>query len=68
MREIERQASLAWGLGAAHAAWDYMRVVIPAPDSAVEDKHNSRPGEYQLKHADPTEGIMYNNHDRKRRR
>jgi ribonuclease Z len=29
MREIERQASEAWGMGNAQAAWDFMRVVIP---------------------------------------
>ena len=30
LREIERQASEAWGMGQAIAAVDYMRVVIPA--------------------------------------
>ncbi|KII88763.1 hypothetical protein PLICRDRAFT_110762 [Plicaturopsis crispa FD-325 SS-3] len=29
MREIERQASEAWGMGRAEAAWDFMQVVIP---------------------------------------
>ncbi|KAJ3742062.1 beta-lactamase-like protein [Lentinula detonsa] len=31
--EIERQASEAWGMGTARAAWDFMRVAVPNPDS-----------------------------------
>ncbi|KAE9406479.1 hypothetical protein BT96DRAFT_934211 [Gymnopus androsaceus JB14] len=30
--EIERQATEAWGMGTARAAWDYMRVAIPPLD------------------------------------
>jgi ribonuclease Z len=32
--EIERQASEAWGMGTARAAWDFMRVAIPASGEA----------------------------------
>ena len=31
MREIERQASQAWGLGHARAAFDFLTVIVPAP-------------------------------------
>lgn len=33
MHEIERQATDAWGMGTADAAYDFMRVVVPAPAS-----------------------------------
>ncbi|KAJ6455834.1 beta-lactamase-like protein [Mycena sanguinolenta] len=34
IREIERQATEAWGSGRhAMAAWDFMRVAVPAPES-----------------------------------
>ncbi|KAJ3997969.1 beta-lactamase-like protein [Lentinula boryana] len=41
--EIERQASEAWGMGTARAAWDFMRVAVPNPDlispqTAVNDQ------------------------------
>ncbi|KAK0459487.1 beta-lactamase-like protein [Desarmillaria tabescens] len=38
IKEIERQANEAWGKGTARAAWDYMRVVIPAPEIEEEEQ------------------------------
>ncbi|KAF5376535.1 hypothetical protein D9757_008283 [Collybiopsis confluens] len=35
--EIERQASEAWGMGTARAAWDFMHVTIPALESSPQD-------------------------------
>lgn len=37
MREIERQASEAWGMGQACAAWDYMNIIIPVPTVTTND-------------------------------
>ncbi|KAF5365777.1 hypothetical protein D9758_003156 [Tetrapyrgos nigripes] len=39
--EIERQASEAWGMGSARAAWDFMRVAIPVPTETVGDTQAS---------------------------
>ncbi|THU99365.1 hypothetical protein K435DRAFT_777033 [Dendrothele bispora CBS 962.96] len=39
--EIERQASEAWGMGTARAAWDFMRVAIPVPTEEVVDETES---------------------------
>ncbi|KAJ4501658.1 hypothetical protein C8R41DRAFT_805365 [Lentinula lateritia] len=41
--EIERQATEAWGMGTARAAWDFMRVAIPStgpnmPQTAAQDE------------------------------
>ncbi|GAW01946.1 Zinc phosphodiesterase ELAC protein 1 [Lentinula edodes] len=41
--EIERQATEAWGMGTARAAWDFMRVAIPStspnmPQTATQDE------------------------------
>ncbi|KAJ7898722.1 beta-lactamase-like protein [Mycena leptocephala] len=42
MREIERQATEAWGSGRyAMAAWDFMRVAVLAPDPAALTSQNS---------------------------
>ncbi|KAJ7833686.1 beta-lactamase-like protein [Mycena olivaceomarginata] len=42
MREMERQATEAWGSGQdAVAAWDFMRVAIPAPDTETFPRQTS---------------------------
>ncbi|KAJ7804718.1 beta-lactamase-like protein [Mycena olivaceomarginata] len=42
MREMERQATEAWGSGQdAVAAWDFMRVTIPAPDTETFPRQTS---------------------------
>jgi ribonuclease Z len=62
MSEIERQASEAWGMGTAKAAWDFMRVVIPAPDWTLGMDHQVVG---TTRYADPEEGFIYP--DRKRK-
>ncbi|KAJ7632359.1 beta-lactamase-like protein [Roridomyces roridus] len=55
MREIERQATEAWDSGRnAIAAYDFMRVAVPAPASMA---HASRM--QQVSYADPSEGLVY---------
>ncbi|SJL00153.1 uncharacterized protein ARMOST_03465 [Armillaria ostoyae] len=55
IREIERQANVAWGKGTARAAWDYMRVVVPAPEAEEEEQaygSGSGPIHSDMQHAD----------------
>ncbi|KAJ7285596.1 beta-lactamase-like protein [Mycena rebaudengoi] len=65
IREIERQASEAWGSGrSAVAAWDFMRVALPAPNATVQQPVIERVE--QVSYADPVEGLVYvNNRKRK---
>lgn len=77
MQEIERQASEAWGMGPARAAWDFMTVGVPAPDAFVQSYQEQQGYQHQqqyqhaydvdVKYADPAEGFVYT-HQRKRRR
>ncbi|KAJ7219045.1 beta-lactamase-like protein [Mycena pura] len=63
IREIERQATEAWGSGRqAMAAWDYMRVAIPAPDTMLPP---NQPVE-QAMYADPHEGLVYVNQKKRK--
>ncbi|KAK0197346.1 beta-lactamase-like protein [Armillaria mellea] len=53
IREIERQANVAWGKGTARAAWDYMRVVVPAPEAEEEEQaYGSGSGPTWNQHSD----------------
>lgn len=78
IREIERQATSAWGMGQARAAWDYMCVTVPiSPEEDSERGGRSStlggdPGDGDM-HADPFElkdynGNQHHNNQRKRRR
>ncbi|KAJ7715944.1 beta-lactamase-like protein [Mycena maculata] len=59
MREIERQATEAWGSGRyAMAAWDFMRVAVPAPASMPPQDQPYSVME-QVVYADPAEGLVY---------
>ncbi|KAJ6623388.1 beta-lactamase-like protein [Mycena sp. CBHHK59/15] len=68
MREIERQATEAWGSGQhAMAAWDFMRVAVIAPDPPPPQ---NPPGPYpvveQVAYADPNEGLLYVNNKKRK--
>ncbi|EEB92712.1 hypothetical protein MPER_08739, partial [Moniliophthora perniciosa FA553] len=43
LKEMERQASVAWGMGNAHAAFDFMRVSIPLAGDHRNDISDSPP-------------------------
>ncbi|KAG7092228.1 hypothetical protein E1B28_008594 [Marasmius oreades] len=45
LQEMERQASVAWGMGNAHVAFDFMRVNVPLP--ADNKRRHSTPVEFQ---------------------
>ncbi|KAF8892702.1 beta-lactamase-like protein [Infundibulicybe gibba] len=76
IREIERQATAAWGMGEARAAWDFMNVVIPAPGAVVTPaaQHSHRPTSsnqmtsHRMFHTDSAEVPPNSEHQRKRRR
>ncbi|KAF7338487.1 Ribonuclease Z [Mycena venus] len=65
MREIERQATEAWGSGRyAMAAWDFMRVAIPAPETVPppQMQNQTYPVTEQTVYADPgADGLPYVN-------
>ncbi|KAJ7752100.1 beta-lactamase-like protein [Mycena metata] len=67
MREIERQATEAWGSGRyAMAAWDFMRVSVPAPDT-LPPQNQPYPATEQVVYADPgADGLVYV-HNKKRK-
>jgi ribonuclease Z len=67
MQEIERQATEAWGSGRyAIAAWDFMRVAVPAPDT-MPPQNQPHPVTEQFVYADPgADGLLYVN-DKKRK-
>jgi len=44
MREIERQASVAWGMGQAVAASDFMHVIIPPTEESSVTNQDARSG------------------------
>ncbi|KAJ7596693.1 beta-lactamase-like protein [Mycena floridula] len=44
IREIERQASEAWGMGQAKAAWDHFCVAIPAPGASIQYEEQQEEG------------------------
>jgi hypothetical protein len=65
MREIERQATEAWGSGRyAMAAWDFMRVAVPAPPETPLNPAYSVME--QVVHADPGEGLVYVNNKKRK--
>ncbi|KAJ7109134.1 beta-lactamase-like protein [Mycena epipterygia] len=67
MREIERQATEAWGSGRyAMAAWDFMRVAVPAPASLPPPENQSYPVMEQVVYADPAEGLVYVNNKKRK--
>ncbi|KAJ6546437.1 beta-lactamase-like protein [Mycena vulgaris] len=66
MREIERQATEAWGSGRyAMAAWDFMRVAVPAPIS-MPPNEQPYPVMEQVVYADPGEGLVYVNNKKRK--
>ncbi len=73
IREIERQANVAWGKGTARAAWDYMRVVVPAPEAEEEEQaYGSGSGptwnhHSDLQHADAIYSWRSQNHNPRKR-
>ncbi|KAJ7098153.1 beta-lactamase-like protein [Mycena belliarum] len=63
IREIERQATEAWCSSEssgryAMAAWDFMRVAVPAPPSIPPNQQPINVTE-QVVYADPGEGLVY---------
>ncbi|KAJ7470517.1 beta-lactamase-like protein [Mycena latifolia] len=65
IREIERQATEAWGSGQyAMAAWDFMRVAVPAPPSTPANQ--PYPVMEQVVYADPGEGLVYVNNKKRK--
>ncbi|KAK7023767.1 ribonuclease Z, partial [Favolaschia claudopus] len=71
IREIERQATEAWGSGRhAMAAWDFMNVPVPVPDMALRSAQpDSRayPVEDQIVYADPgADGLPYINNKKRK--
>ncbi|KAJ7273464.1 beta-lactamase-like protein [Mycena haematopus] len=73
MREIERQATEAWGSGRhAQAAWDFMRVAVPAPDpqtmlSPQAQNQNQSSSYEQTVYADPgADGMLYTNNKKRK--
>ncbi|KAJ7684918.1 beta-lactamase-like protein [Mycena polygramma] len=68
MREIERQATEAWGSGRyAIAAWDFMRVAVPAPEYTPA-QNQPYPVTEQVVYADPNpaEGLVYVNNKKRK--
>ncbi|KAJ6513919.1 beta-lactamase-like protein [Mycena vitilis] len=68
MREIERQATEAWGSGRyAIAAWDFMRVAVPAPEYTPAQSQ-PYPVTEQVVYADPNpaEGLVYVNNKKRK--
>ncbi|KAJ6547316.1 beta-lactamase-like protein [Mycena capillaripes] len=67
MREIERQATEAWGSGRyALAAWDFMRVAVPVPDTLPLQNRQPHPVMEQAAYADPAEGLIYVNNKKRK--
>ncbi|KAF8212492.1 beta-lactamase-like protein [Mycena galopus ATCC 62051] len=70
MREIERQATEAWGSGRhAMAAWDFMRVAVPLPETPTEPPPQAQNTSVyeQTVYADPgADGLPYV-HNKKRK-
>lgn len=81
MSEIERQATRAWGSGtSAVAAYDFFTFTLPAgtPHSSapiasssldvhLDDTFQNADVSMELSHADPAEGFLYNDRNKKRR-
>lgn len=72
IREIERQATAAWGSDLqrgpfAAAAFDYMRVVIPASDSTLQSQQIANQEVIEVMHVDPVEGLVYTDTKKRRR-
>ncbi|ESK82937.1 hypothetical protein Moror_11829 [Moniliophthora roreri MCA 2997] len=44
LREMERQASVAWGMGNVRVAFDFMHVSVPLPSDRRDDVSDSPPG------------------------
>lgn len=77
MSEIEKQATNAWGSNiSAIAAWDFMRIVIPATttnDASLAEgtsmftpqqassSNTTDQAVMELQHANPVEGFLYTN-------
>ncbi|KAJ7349458.1 beta-lactamase-like protein [Mycena albidolilacea] len=71
MREIERQATEAWGCGRyAMAAWDFMRVAVPVPDPSSllpQNVDQAYPLIEQTVYADPgADGMLYINNKKRK--
>lgn len=75
MREIEKQATVAWGSSkSAIAAWDFMRVVVPPMTTNTSDSPlamnldmdttsstTATQDAMPLHYANPVEGFLYPN-------